>query len=61
MFSNQCILVCWVTEDAVQFVTLVYLRLHQSSLQSLFTMCSDPLMLYLGAVLVPLLLSFDLL
>jgi hypothetical protein len=47
------IVTCWVTEYATRFVTFVYLRLHYSSLQSLFTMCSDPLTLCLGAVLVP--------
>jgi hypothetical protein len=39
----------------LRFVTLVYFRFHKSSLQYLFTMCSDPLTLCLGAVLVPML------
>jgi hypothetical protein len=43
------------TDDTIQFVTLVYLRLHESSLQSLLTMSPDTLMSCLGAVLGSLL------
>jgi hypothetical protein len=39
------------TDDTFLFVTLVYFRLHESSLQSLLTMSPDPLMSCLGAVL----------
>jgi hypothetical protein len=45
----------YVTEDTTLVVTLVYLRLHESSLQSLLTVSSDPLMSCLGAVLGSLL------
>jgi hypothetical protein len=43
------------TEDTIRFVTLIYLRLYQSSLQSLFTMSPDPPLSCLGAVLGSLL------
>jgi hypothetical protein len=45
------------TDDTFLCVTLVYLRLHESSLQFLLTMSPDPLMSCLGAVLGSLLLE----
>jgi hypothetical protein len=38
------------TEHTTLFVTLFYCRLHESVLQSPFTLSTDPLMSWLGAV-----------
>jgi hypothetical protein len=47
---------CWVTEDTFLFVTLFIYDSTSRRYNPSFTMSSDPLMSYLGAVLGSLLL-----